>query len=220
MKDNTLRFLQGIFLVAIAAGGVFSVQLVIELALSDYPLSPLSSMSPNEARNFINLLNSKLNQALQVIFVVVALAVPLTANMYSVKFLDWFIRNPVNVAVLIFIVLANLSGLWANYIMKNTVVTFQVTLVSILTIVSLLLVLPYLFYVFRFIHPNTLLRLLEEEIKTLLKAAFHPAGGTKNRQRVAQSLEHICNISIRSIDRSDRNTAIEGALTLERVARH
>jgi hypothetical protein len=220
MKDNTLRFLQGIFLVAIAAGGVFSVQLVIELALSDYPLSPLSSMSPNEARNFINLLNSKLNQALQVIFVVVALAVPLTANMYSVKFLDFFIRNPVNVAVLIFIVLANLSGLWANYIMKNTVVTFQVTLVSILTIVSLLLVLPYLFYVFRFLHPDTLLRLLEEEIKTLLKAAFHPAGGTKNRQRVAQSLEHICNISIRSIDRSDRNTAIEGALTLERVARH
>jgi hypothetical protein len=33
-------------------------------------------------------------------------------------------------------------------------------------------------------------------------------------------LEHIANISVRSVDRFDRNTAIEGVLALERVARH
>ncbi|HSR12557.1 MAG TPA: hypothetical protein VLS90_14040, partial [Thermodesulfobacteriota bacterium] len=32
-------------------------------------------------------------------------------------------------------------------------------------------------------------------------------------------LEHIANISVRSVDRYDRNTAIEGVLTLERIAR-
>jgi hypothetical protein len=42
----------------------------------------------------------------------------------------------------------------------------------------------------------------------------------ENRQRVAETLEHIANISIRSVDRSDRNTAIESVLTLERVARN
>ncbi|MCX5906166.1 MAG: hypothetical protein NTY64_03005 [Deltaproteobacteria bacterium] len=219
MKDNTWRFLKGLFLMAIAVWGVFSAQLLLEFARSGHWLSPLSSLSPNEAQAFMNVLNGKLNQALAVILVVVALAVPLTANMYSVKVLDFFIRNPVNGAVLIFIVLANLSGLWATYIMKNRVIPFQLNLVTILTVVSLLLILPYLFYVFRFLHPNTLLRLLEGEIAALLKAAFHPAGAGKHRQRVAESLEHIANISIRSVDRSDRNTAIEGTLTLERVAR-
>ncbi len=37
---------------------------------------------------------------------------------------------------------------------------------------------------------------------------------------MAEALEHIANISIRSIDRSDRNTAIAGVLALDRIARH
>jgi hypothetical protein len=200
---------------------IFSAQMALELIISGYPLNRLSAISPNEAREFINLLNSKLIQAMGVVLIAVGLAVPLTANMYSLKFLDFFIRNPVNAAVLIFVVFANLSGLWASYSLKSTVIPiFQLHLVFILTIASLVLVVPYLFYVFRFLHPDTLLHLLEKEVKTCLKAALQEDGAVENRQRVAETLEHIANISIRSVDRSDRNTAIESVLTLERVARN
>jgi hypothetical protein len=221
IQDNTLRFFRGIFLMAVGILGVFSAQQVLELIITGYPLSLLSAISPNEAREFINLLNSKLIQAMGVVLIAVGLAVPLTANMYSLKFLDFFIRNPVNNAVLIFVVFANLSGLWASYSLKSSVLpTFQLHLVFILTITSLLLVLPYLFYVFRFLHPDTLLQLLEKEVRTYLKAAFRQDGAVENRERVAETLEHIANISVRSVDRSDRNTAIESVLTLERVARN
>lgn len=221
IKDNTLRFFRGIFFMAIGVLGIFSAQMLLDLIFSDYSLSLLSAIRPDEARDFINLLNSKLVQAMGVVLIAVGLAVPLTANMYSLKFLDFFIRNPVNAAVLIFVVFANLSGLWASYSLKSTVIpVFQLHLVFILTITSLLLVLPYLFYVFRFLHPNTLLHLLEKEVTTCLKAAFHEEGAKENRERVAETLEHVANISIRSVDRSDRNTAIEGVLTLERVARN
>jgi hypothetical protein len=37
---------------------------------------------------------------------------------------------------------------------------------------------------------------------------------------VAANVEHIANIVIRSVERGDRNTAIEGVFTLERVLRH
>ena len=204
---------------AIGVLGVFSVQLILEFMISDYPLDRLSAIRPDEARDFINLLNSKLVQAMGVVLIAVGLAVPLTANMYSLKFLDYFIRNPVNAVVLIFVVFANLSGLWAAYSVKSMVVpTFQLNLVFILTMAALLLVLPYLFYVFRFLHPNTLLHLLEREVKICLKVAFQEDGAVENRQRVAETLEHIANIAVRSVDRSDRNTAIESILTLERVA--
>ena len=117
---------------------IFSAQLVLELVISGYPLNRLSAISPNEAREFLNLLNSKLIQAMGVVLIAVGLAVPLTANMYSLKFLDFFIRNPVNAAVLIFVVFANLSGLWASYCLKSTVIPiFQLHLVFILTITSL-----------------------------------------------------------------------------------
>ena len=218
--DNTLRFFRGILLMAIGVLGVFLAQMLLELILSDYPLSRLSATSLDEARDFINLLNSKLVQAMGVVLIAVGLAVPLTANMYSLKFLDFFIRNPVNAAVLIFVVFANLSGIWVSYSLKSAAIpTFQLHLVFILTIISLLLVVPYLFYVFRFLHPNTLLHLLEKEVNACLKAAFRKSGAVENRERVAETLEHIANISVRSVDRSDRNTAIESILTLERVAR-
>ena len=220
MQGNTLQFLRLLFFMAAGALGVFFLQTVIEILFSSYPLQRLSLLTPAESRDLITLLNGKLNQAMGVIFIAVGMAVPLTANLYSLKFLDFFIRNPVNVTVLMFIIFANLTGVWASYSLKRDLVPpFQITLVFTLTVASLILIFPYLMYVFRFLHPKTLLGLLEGEVKSCLRASFQAPGAAENRQRVAETLEHIANISVRSVDRSDRNTAIEGVLALERLAR-
>ena len=221
MKDNTLRFLRLILYLIAGAMGVFLVQTFAELLSTQISLPPLSSLTPAEARSLVNLLSRNLNQAMSILFIVTGMAVPLTANLYSLKFLDLFIRNPVNVAVLMFIIFANISGLWTNYsLTETTVPRFQLGLMMVLTLASLLLILPYLIYVFRFLHPRTLLNLLEEDVKASLRRACHSSRAGRNRERVAETLEHIANISVRSVDRFDRNTAIEGVLTLERVARH
>jgi hypothetical protein len=220
MKDNTFRFLRGVLLMGFGAISIFAVQLALEIFLNDYPVRRLSSLTPGEARDLLTLLNGKLNQAMGVVFIAVGLAVPLTANMYSLKFLELFIRNPVNGAVLMFVVFANLSGLWASYSLKSTAVpAFQLNLLFVLTIASLLLILPYLIYVFRFLHPNTLLALLERDVNGCFRGACDSDRALENRRRAAETLEHIANVSVRSVDRSDRNTAIEGVLALERAAR-
>jgi len=221
MKANTLRFLRLILYLIAGAMGVFLVQTFAELLSTQISLPPLSSLTPAEARSLVNLLSRNLNQAMSILFIVTGMAVPLTANLYSLKFLDLFIRNPVNVAVLMFIIFANISGLWTNYSLTETSVPrFQLGLMMVLTLASLLLILPYLIYVFRFLHPRTLLNLLEEDVRSSLRSACHSGRAGRNRERVAETLEHIANISVRSVDRFDRNTAIEGVLTLERVARH
>lgn len=51
-------------------------------------------------------------------------------------------------------------------------------------------------------------------------ARRHPRHAADCRQQVAEGMEHIANIAIRSIDRMDRSTAIESVLTLGRVAQH
>jgi hypothetical protein len=149
MKNNSLRFLRMILFLIMGALGIFVVQTLAEILFTGLPLPGLSALTPAEARTLVNLLNGKLNQAMSILFIVTGMAVPLTANLYSLKFLELFIRNPVNVTVLMFIIFANISGLWTSYSLTATAVPrFQLGLMLILTLVSLLLILPYLIYVF------------------------------------------------------------------------
>jgi hypothetical protein len=221
MKDNTLRFLRTILFIVAGALGIVFVQSALEILFSGTSLHRLNSLNPAEAGSLLNLLNGKLNQAMGVLFIVTGMAVPLTANLYSLKFLELFIRNPIIISALLFVIFVNISGLWANYSLSGTAVpAFQLGLMMVLTIASLLLIFPYLMYVFRFLHPKTLLDLLEGEVKHCLRSARRSRGAAQNRMRVAETVEHIANIAVRSVDRSDRNTAIDSVLSLEKLARH
>ena len=221
MKDNTRRFLKtALFIVAVALGIVF-VQSALEILFSGTPLHHLDSLNAAEARSLLSMLNRNLNQAMGILFIVTGMAVPLTANLYSLKFLELFVRNPVIITALLLVIFVNVSSLWTSYSLSGqTVPVFQLGLVFVLTIVSLLLIFPYLMYIFRFLHPKTLLGLLEGEVKTCLLQARQPRRAALNRERVAETLEHIANIAVRSVDRSDRNTAIDSVLSLEKLARH
>ena len=110
MKDNTPRFLRMILYIIMGAMWIFVVQALAELLFTELTLPKLTSLTPAEARSLVNLLNGKLNQAMSILFIVTGMAVPLTANLYSLKFLELFIRNPVNVTVLLFVIFANIRA--------------------------------------------------------------------------------------------------------------
>ncbi|MGH2522869.1 MAG: DUF2254 family protein, partial [Anaerolineales bacterium] len=221
MKRDIFILARGVVLMAAGMLLLMSLLLLVDLRHAGLPLEQVSQFNIAEARHLSNTLNRNFNQLTAVVFTTVAIAVPLTANMYSVKFLELFIQDPVNAAVLTFVVFANLNNTWWAYGLKdNFVPVFQIYVSVILLIVCFALLFPYLYYVFRFLHPNTLLLRLEKEISANLRAAGQrPARTAAYRQQVAEGIEHIANIAIRSIDRADRNTAIESVLTLERVAR-
>jgi hypothetical protein len=82
------------------------------------------------------------------------------------------------------------------------------------------LVFPYLYYVFRLLHPDTLLeRLVAETGSYLAQTVRRPQRARGLRPRMAASVEHIANIAVRSVDRIDRNTAIESVAALDQVMR-
>jgi hypothetical protein len=200
---------------------VMAAGLVIDLSSSGYPLSRITAFNALEARHLNNALSRTFNQLVAVAFTTVAIAVPLTANMYSLKFLEFFIKDPVNAAVLTLVVFANLNNTWVAHAIKEDFVPVLGLYVSLaLAVIGFALLFPYLYYVFRFLHPNTLLERLEEEIIADLRvAARRPGKAAAHRREVAEGIEHIANIAVRSIDRMDRNTAIESVLALERLAR-
>ncbi len=220
MKRDVVRLVRSVVLGAAVMLALLVAGLLLDVfSAGRWPL--LTEFNVNEARHFNNLLGRGLSQLLGVTFTTVAIAVPLTANMYSLKFLEFFIKDPVNAAALTLVVFANLSNMWAGYALKdNFVPVIQFNLDFWLVLVCCALLFPYLYYIFRFLHPNTLLDRLEAEIIADLHAATRPRARLRTqRRRVAEGIEHIANIAIRSVDRSDRNTAIESVFTLKRVAR-
>lgn len=219
MRNNALLFMRGVLLLSLAMLIVFSAELALDLVLGGYALTRISFFDAADARHFNNLLNRSLNQLVGVVFTNVAIAVPLTANLYSLKFLEFFIKDRVNAAVLIFVVFINVMNTWAGYAIKTDFVpVVQLNLVFALTVVCFALLFPYLYYVFRFLHPNTLLVRLEHEFLGDVHAATRRRARAY-RQTAAEAIEHIANIAMRSVDRGDRNTAIESIFTLERVTR-
>jgi len=221
MNRNILGLARGVVLMAAVMLVVMVSLLLVDLGRSGYAPARLLALTPAEARHLSNALNRNFNQLVAVAFTTVAIAVPLTANMYSLKFLEFFIKDPVNAAVLTLVVFADLNNTWIMYAIKDDFVpVFYLQLSLALVIACFSLMFPYLYYVFRFLHPNTLLERLEAEIiNDLATAVKRPGGAAHYRRQVAEGVEHLANITIRSIDRLDRNTAIESIFSLERVAR-
>ena len=219
MKHSIRRFLLGVFGLAGAMLLLFSIQLTIDLFTQGYKLSDLAAYKIDEFRHLNNLYSRSLNQLMAVVFTTVAIAVPLTANLYSLKFLEFFIKDPINSIVLIFVIVTNTANTWLGYIAKAEFIPFAaLQITSVMMVLSYAVAFPYLYYIFRFLHPDTLLGRLENEVTTRLALANRqPARAGEYRARVAEAIEHLANIAIKSVDRNDRNTAIESVLTLERL---
>ena len=221
MGQSIFTFARGVLAMAAAFLFIITIELGLDLSSAGIPFDHLMTMTADEARHLNNALSRNLNQLMAVSFTTVAIAVPLTANMYSLKFLEFFIKDPVNASVLAFVVFAGLNNTAIAWAIKadfvpDTALLFSLALVT----VAVALLFPYLYYVFRFLHPNTLLDRLEAEIAANLQTAVRQQSKAASyRKAVSESIEHIANIAIRSVDRADRNTAIESVLSLERVAR-
>jgi hypothetical protein len=223
MKRDSLDFARGVVFFAAIVAVIGAAATWLDLRAYGYPLNHLALFDYTDAHFLADLTNRGLNQLTALSFTVVAIAVPLTANLYSLKFLDLFIKDRVNAAVLSLVVLANLVSFWTVYALKQDFIPFTLVYVSFgLLLLCLCVLFPYLLYVFTFLHPNTLLSRLENEIRGAVAAAGRPASAAHqaaNRRLVAAGIEHVANIAVRSVERTDRATAIASVVTLERVAR-
>src|SRR5262245_61153234 len=211
MGQSIFNFARGVIVMAVVFLLIITIELGMDLSSSNVPFNHLTTMTADEARHLNNALSRNLNQLMAVSFTTVAIAVPLTANMYSLKFLEFFIKDPVNASVLAFVVFAGLNNTAIAWAIKDDFVPDTALLLSLtLVTVAVALLFPYLYYVFRFLHPNTLLQRLEAEITVDLQTAIRRQGqAARYRKSVSEGIEHIANIAIRSVDRADRNTALE-----------
>jgi hypothetical protein len=220
MKGNVLTLARGVLVMAAIVAAISGTAILTDALRAGIPLSRLAAFDTSEARNLINAFSRAGNQLVAVVFTTVSIAVPLTANMYSLKFLEFFLKDRVNAGMLLLAATVALNTIVVQYATKEDFVPLlALNAHFVLLALAFALLFPYLYYLFRFLHPNTLLeRLANECTHHLALAARRHTRLEAHRRQVAEGFEHIANIAVRSIDRLDRNTAIEAVHVLEALA--
>jgi hypothetical protein len=163
-----------------------------------------------------------LGVVMSMIVALCAIAIPLTANVYTPKLIEIFVGDRTNRIVVAFYVLANAFALWNLFVLEDgteygrarTFVCLVVCLVALLGIG------PYIFYILRFLIPRSIVMHLEEEVLE----DFSYATKTTDEEDIAgsraealENVKYLGNIALRSVDRYDRDTAFEALRALRAV---
>lgn len=184
--------------------------------LEGWPSNGLIPSDPADQRLLINVLSRTATALISTVFACLFLAVPLTANMYTPQLIDLFVRSGTNRIVLIIFVLSAAHAVWTAHLPLTTGAEVHLGIALFLTLVSLALLLPYMFYVFRFLDPGAIIQRLSKEAI----GAMQPNRPllTDHKIRLSGWLHNLGNVVLRALDRADRDVAIEAVAALEHCA--
>lgn len=213
-------------LLTIAVSVVVALLLAV-MALEIVPrIGPALFEPPRPGAALIDVLSDVsrvLGVVLSMVVALCSIAIPLTANVYTPKLIEIFVGDRTNRAVVSFYVLANALVLWQLFVIEDAApasARARTFFCLGLTLVALLGIVPYIFYVLRFLIPRSIVRHLEREVLEDFAAAARTTDDDALAAARAEALENIKylgNIALRSVDRYDRDTAFEGLRALRAV---
>jgi len=202
----------------------------------------LLTSSPADAGRFLTSMVRTLNQMTAIIVTASAIAVPLTANFYTPKLIELFIRNGINRSFFLLLIGTTITSEYTSYVVRTTGgMTYPArTMVYIsfmLGFASMFCFLPYLYYVFNFLRPDEIVRRIGREIDVGLERAvsnsrfFTDISSARNKNKVRNitsshkirkaliaRIAQLRAIVVKSIERSDREVALSALEELQRAA--
>lgn len=205
---------------------VFAVAFAAELGLEWWRLgmpdaASMSWAGTNNAKlvDLMSPLARAYNNILAMLIATIGLAIPLTANMHTPKLIDMFLRDRLNQVVLFAMAFFAANALWVAYIVgPEFAPLWAVRLAVVGALLGWAVLVPYFFYVVRFLDPSTILERLQRDVE---RAIDDVAAGTLDAdagQTIVHERTHqIGTIVIKSLDRTDRGVALQGIWILKRL---
>lgn len=159
------------------------------------------------------------NNVLAMLLATIGLAIPLTANMHTPKLIDLFLRDRINRVVLSFMALGAAHVLFVAYIIgPRFAPLWSVRLAVLAALVGWAVLIPYFFYVVRFLDPSHIVRRLSDEtVEMVDQVAAKRAAPVATQEQVAERIDHLGTIILKALDRADRGIAREGVWTLKQL---
>jgi hypothetical protein len=151
------------------------------------------------------------NNILALLLTFISLAIPLTANLYTPKLIEIFIRDRLNIVVLSSYALLAAHSLFAialSFDVWTPQVPFWID--GIGAVAGWLLLLPYYFYVLSFIDPLTIIKRVHRSLTDELENVARNKLPIKlAQQQVNQRIINLGSVLQRSADRADRDVVFD-----------
>ena len=193
---------------------------LLEWSRAGYPGWSTASFADNNNAKLVDVLSPMArayNNILAMLLGMIALAIPLTANMHTPKLIEMFLSDRINRIVLTFITVGAAHVLWVDYMIgPEFAPTYAISIAVVFALVGWALLLPYFFYVIRFIDPSRLLVRLQNT-STLIahQVAERRRDPASAQQEALRRIGQLGTIIIKALDRTDRDVAAEGAWALK-----
>lgn len=157
---------------------------------------------------------------LGIVITVVAIIVELAANRYTPRITELFVRDPTNVAVMSFFVVASVVVLWIELSLAGEPHPRAMALAaSGLQTTSLLLILPYFAYVFDFLSPTRVIdRIQQKGSEQVERLARGLTTVETARAGVVMAVEQLGDIALNSVEKKDKPLTLAAVAALERIA--
>ena len=219
-------FLRSFAIAFIAFAVLFGAEFFLEWQRAGYPgVSATSWAEVGNTGKLVDILSPMArayNNVLAMLLATIGLAIPLTATMHTPKLIEMFLRDRINRWVLSFMAFGAAHTLWVDYMIgPKFAPTWSISISVFCALVGWALLLPYFFYVVRFVDPSRLLIRLREDAQEILEKVHSHRGDPMHSQPdISRRLQQIGTIIIKSLDRNDRDVAAEGVWAIKLLLEH
>jgi hypothetical protein len=215
-------FVRSVVIAFIAFASLFALEFFVEWKRAGYPAWGVESWAGVNNAKLVDMLSPMArayNNVLAMLIATIGLAIPLTANMHTPKLIEMFLKDRVNRYVLSFMALGAAHVLWVQYMIgPQFAPTWAITVAIFLAILGWVVLLPYFFYVVRFVDPSRLLiRLRDSTMFVIHKVGSRSFDPYEAQTEVSTRINQIGTIIIKSLDRNDRDVAAEGTWAIKRM---
>jgi hypothetical protein len=151
----------------------------------------------------LGLVGTSEGVAIAIVVVVVVLGVQVSADRYSPRIIEIFLRDPLNVGVVaLFLGSIVLTVLISLEIKSEYVPLVGVYLAVVLAVVDFTLLLPYMRHLFQFMRGDAIIASIHHTARRLITSAA-TSGSTRRRDELSNSVDQITDIALGSITRGD-----------------
>src|ERR1041384_2444112 len=161
-------FVRSFAIAFVAFALLFGIEFFVEWQRAGSPgVGDMSWADVNNAKlvDVLSPMARAYNNVLAMLIATIGLALPLTATMHTPKLIEMFLRDRINRYVLSFMAFGAAHALWVDYLIGPKFAPTWAIAVSVYTaMVGWAILIPYFFYVVRFVDPSRLLIRLREDV--------------------------------------------------------
>ncbi|MGH8631162.1 MAG: DUF2254 family protein, partial [Burkholderiales bacterium] len=179
--------------------------------------------TPVMVRQLASTFGSSYNTQIALLLTFIALAIPITANLYTPRLIEIFVKDRINLFVLCacaFLAAHALFAMALSFEVWTAQLPFFLTV--LFAVCGWLILLPYYFYVLSFVDPLTIIKRVHRRLQEALEDAARGREPVRlSQRRVNQRIINLGSVLQRAVDRADRDVTFDAIhthmLELERV---